>query len=98
MNLIIRPLPRLIRIELLLRDVMKLSPKGHEDHTSIPPILDIIKEARATSETGMQNAEGKVKLMQYKENLVFGPNDNAVSLLCDSWDGSECFVGYQPSR
>ncbi|KAK2462748.1 hypothetical protein APHAL10511_005266 [Amanita phalloides] len=70
-NFINRPIPRLLRYELLLRGIMDESPEGHEDLEAIPHVVDVIKALGKESEPGVASAKQKVELWQYNSNLVF---------------------------
>ncbi|KAF5362320.1 hypothetical protein D9756_002193 [Leucocoprinus leucothites] len=70
-NFINRPIPRLLRYELLLKDIMHNSPEGHEDHADIPNVVDAIKSLGKETEPGVQDAKTKVELWRYNANLVF---------------------------
>ncbi|KAF7971187.1 hypothetical protein HWV62_21862 [Athelia sp. TMB] len=70
-----RPIPRLLRYELLLKGVLEETPKGHEDIEAIPQVLDIIKALGKETEPGVQSAKQKVQLWNYNTNLVFKPGE-----------------------
>ncbi|EKM81602.1 hypothetical protein AGABI1DRAFT_54457, partial [Agaricus bisporus var. burnettii JB137-S8] len=70
-NFINRPIPRLLRYELLLKDIMHNSAEGHEDHADIPNVIDAIKSLGKETEPGVQDAKTKVELWRYNANLVF---------------------------
>ncbi|KAJ3901831.1 CNH domain-containing protein [Lentinula edodes] len=68
-NFINRPIPRLLRYELLLKGILEETP--HEDHSSIPQVLDVIRRLGKDTEPGVVNAKSKVELWKYNEGLVF---------------------------
>lgn len=91
-NFINRPIPRLLRYELLLKGILEETPVGpiaasnrqggsltssrganavHEDHSSIPQVLDVIRRLGKDTEPGVVNAKSKVELWKYNEGLVF---------------------------
>ncbi|KAL4062545.1 CNH domain-containing protein [Scleroderma citrinum] len=70
-NFIYRPIPRLLRYDLLLKSVLEETPSGHEDCEAIPEVLDIIKSIGKDTEHGVQSAKQKVQLWCYNANLVF---------------------------
>ncbi|KAJ3805231.1 hypothetical protein F5876DRAFT_82008 [Lentinula aff. lateritia] len=91
-NFINRPIPRLLRYELLLKAILEETPVGpiaasnrqggsstlsrganaeHEDHSSIPQVLDVIRRLGKDTEPGVVNAKSKVELWKYNEGLVF---------------------------
>lgn len=74
-----RPIPRLLRYALLLKDILDETPKGHEDLEAIPQVLDLIKALGKETEPGVQSAKQKVQLWNYNTNLVFKPGEAIVS-------------------
>ena len=78
-NFVNRPIPRLARYELLLKDIMKASHEGHEDHESIPHVIEVIKSLLMETQPGVASAEQKVELWRYNANLVFKPGEAVVS-------------------
>jgi hypothetical protein len=75
-----RPIPRLLRYELLLKGIMDETPATHEDREAIPQVLEIIKALGKETEPGVQSAKQKVQLWCYNSNLQFKPNESVVSL------------------
>lgn len=78
-NFINRPIPRLLRYELLLKGIMDETPANHEDREAIPQVLEIIKSLGKETEPGVQSAKQKVQLWCYNSNLQFKPNESVVS-------------------
>ena len=76
-----RPIPRLLRYELLLKAILDETPPGHEDHDSIPQILEIIKDLGKATEPGVSTAKQKVELWRYNANLIFKPGDRRLKHL-----------------
>ncbi|KAL6309388.1 Dbl-like domain-containing protein [Sparassis latifolia] len=70
-NFINRPIPRLLRYELLLKSIMDVSPEEHEDRETIPQVLEVIKALGKESEPGVVSAKQKVEVWRYNSNLVF---------------------------
>ncbi|KAJ7594214.1 CNH domain-containing protein [Mycena floridula] len=70
-NFINRPIPRLLRYELLLKGILDESPMGHEDRREIPQVLEVIKSLGKDTEPGVVTAKQKVELWRYNANLVF---------------------------
>ncbi|KAG7094177.1 hypothetical protein E1B28_007786 [Marasmius oreades] len=70
-----RPIPRLLRYELLLKNVMDETIPGHEDHQDIPQVLEVIKALGKDSEPGVVSAKQKVELWRYNSNIVFKPGE-----------------------
>ncbi|TRM58728.1 CNH domain-containing protein [Schizophyllum amplum] len=84
-NFINRPIPRLLRYELLLKNVLEETPPGHEDRDEIPSVLDLIKALGKETEPGVVSAKQKVELWRYHSNLVFKPGELVdMDLLADN--------------
>ncbi|KAH8833385.1 CNH domain-containing protein [Flagelloscypha sp. PMI_526] len=82
-NFINRPIPRLLRYELLLKSIHEETPPGHEDKTEIPNVLDLIKALGKETEPGVVSAKQKVELWKYNEGLVFKPGESVDMDLLD---------------
>ncbi|KAH9951090.1 Dbl-like domain-containing protein [Amylocystis lapponica] len=70
-NFINRPIPRLLRYDLLLKNILEETPEGHEDRDTIPQVLEVIKALGKESEPGVVSAKQKVEVWRYNSNLVF---------------------------
>jgi hypothetical protein len=68
----------LLRYELLLRAVLDETPPEHEDHDTIPQILEVIKDLGKATEPGVSSAKQKVELWRYNANLVFKLGEHVV--------------------
>lgn len=79
-----RPIPRLLRYELLLKAVLDETPADHEDRVNIPQILEVIKDLGKATEPGVTTSKQKVELWKYNSNLVFKPGEAVVSPTCSS--------------
>lgn len=79
-SFVFRPIPRLLRYDLLLSSAKKQSPPNHEDIEAIPQVLEIIKSMGKATEAGVATAERKVELWNYNSNLVFKPGEAVVSI------------------
>lgn len=75
-----RPIPRLLRYELLLRGILDETPEGHEDRETIPQVIEVIKALGKDTEPGVVSAKQKVEVWRYNSNLVFKPGEGIVSL------------------
>ncbi|KAG9313170.1 hypothetical protein JVU11DRAFT_6624 [Chiua virens] len=75
-NFIYRPIPRLLRYELLLKGIYDETPGGHEDREAIPQVLEIIKALGKDSEPGVESAKQKVQLWCYNSNIIFKPGES----------------------
>lgn len=75
-NFINRPIPRLLRYELLLKGIMDETEPGHEDLETIPNVIDVIKTLGKESEPGVASAKQKVELWRYNSNLQFNKGEN----------------------
>lgn len=82
-NFINRPIPRLLRYELLLKGILDETPEGHEDRIEIPQVLDVIKAIGKDTEPGVVSAKQKVELWSYNSNIVFKPGEWIVSLVSE---------------
>ncbi|EGN96888.1 hypothetical protein SERLA73DRAFT_58376 [Serpula lacrymans var. lacrymans S7.3] len=71
-----RPIPRLLRYELLLKGILEETPTGHDDRDEIPHVLDLIKSLGKETEPGVQSAKQKVQLWCYNSNIVFKPGES----------------------
>lgn len=78
-NFINRPIPRLLRYELLLKGILEETPEGHDDKTDIPHVIDIIKSIGKDSEPGVAATKLKVQLWMYNSHLSFGKGETMVS-------------------
>jgi RHO1 GDP-GTP exchange protein 1/2 len=58
---------------------MEASAEGHEDHDSIPHVIDLIKSLSEEARPGFASVEQKVELWRYNSNLVFKPGETVVS-------------------
>ncbi|KAL1658879.1 CNH domain-containing protein [Schizophyllum commune] len=74
-NFINRPIPRLLRYELLLKNILDETPPGHPDRNDIPQVLELIKALGKETEPGVMSAKQKVELWRYANNLVFKPGE-----------------------
>ena len=77
-NFINRPIPRLLRYELLLKNILDETPPGHPDRNDIPQVLELIKALGKETEPGVMSAKQKVELWRYANNLVFKPGEAVV--------------------
>ena len=66
-----RPIPRLLRYELLLTSILDETPEGHEDKETIPQVLEVIKALGKDTEPGVVSAKQKVEVWRYNSSLVF---------------------------
>lgn len=73
-----RPIPRLLRYELLLKGILDETPPGHEDIDSIPHVIDVIKALGKETEPGVFSAKQKVELWMYNADLVFKHGESIV--------------------
>jgi hypothetical protein len=77
---IYRPIPRLLRYPLLLKQILELQitvgPPDHPDISAIPEILDLIDKQAKVGQMGVAQNEVKVQLWQLQESIEpgkFGP-------------------------
>ena len=74
-----RPIPRLLRYELLLKNILSETPSYHEDRVAIPPVIELIKALGKETEPGVASSKQKVELWRFNSNLVFKPGEYLVS-------------------
>ena len=77
-NFINRPIPRLLRYELLLKGIMDETVGEHEDLVTIPSVIEVIKALGKETEPGVASAKQKVELWRYNANLVFSKQGEIV--------------------
>ncbi|KAG6909363.1 hypothetical protein DXG01_000802 [Tephrocybe rancida] len=75
-NFINRPIPRLLRYELLLKGILEETPADNADYQQIPGTVDLIKSLGKETEPGVFAAKQKVELWRYNSNLVFKAGEN----------------------
>ncbi|KAJ7580194.1 Dbl-like domain-containing protein [Mycena floridula] len=82
-NFINRPIPRLLRYELLLKGILDVTPPGHDDRREIPHVIEVIKALGKETEPGVTSAKQKVELWRYNSNIVFKPGEHIDMDLLD---------------
>ncbi|KAJ6474687.1 signal transducer [Mycena vitilis] len=82
-NFINRPIPRLLRYELLLKGILDETANGHDDRKEIPQVLEVIKALGKDTEPGVVSAKQKVELWRYNSNFVFKPGEGIDMDLLD---------------
>lgn len=85
-----RPIPRLLRYELLLKGILDETPAGHEDIEAIPQVVEVIKALGKETEPGVQSAKQKVEVWRYNANLIFKQGESIVSGIANLSLGSCC--------
>lgn len=80
-NFINRPIPRLLRYELLLKGILDETPNSHDDRREIPQVLEVIKSLGKDTEPGVVSSKQKVELWRYNSNLVYRPGESVVRFL-----------------
>lgn len=80
-NFINRPIPRLLRYELLLKQILSLTSIYHEDRKTIPAVIEEIKSLGKETEPGVLSAKQKVELWKFNSNLIFKPGEYVVCAL-----------------
>jgi RHO1 GDP-GTP exchange protein 1/2 len=79
-NFINRPIPRLLRYELLLKSILEETPASHEDVETIPHVIDVIKALGKETEPGVASAKQKVELWGFNSNIVFKTGESIVRM------------------
>ncbi|KIY49935.1 Dbl homology domain-containing protein [Fistulina hepatica ATCC 64428] len=92
-NFINRPIPRLLRYELLLKGILEETPKEDperpdlreiaKDRRDIPEVLDLIKALGKETEPGVVSAKQKVQLWTYNTHLVFKAGESGMTSVHD---------------
>ncbi|KAG9039251.1 hypothetical protein FRB95_011836 [Tulasnella sp. JGI-2019a] len=70
-TLISRPVTRLPRLALMLEHIQKLTPAEHSDLDNLPITLGVLNQLLKSTQPGIVAAEGKVKLRNMIESLLF---------------------------
>ena len=73
-----RPIPRLLKYELILKNMLNDTPPGSTDHADLGQICDILRDLGISSQHGAAASERKVFLWRYTADLVFQPGDHVV--------------------
>jgi RHO1 GDP-GTP exchange protein 1/2 len=77
-TLLIRPITRLPRYDLLLAELVKTASAGHEDQDTLAQTRELITSLAKETQPGVASAQQKVKLWQYNSDLVFKPGETIV--------------------
>jgi hypothetical protein len=95
-NFINRPIPRLLRYELLLKGIMDESPPGHDDLETIPNVIDVIKALGKETEPGVFSAKQKVGVWKYNADLSFKTGEYIVKISDPRFvlDVADFYVGH----
>ncbi|KAG6841126.1 hypothetical protein C0991_001695 [Blastosporella zonata] len=83
-NFINRPIPRLLRYELLLKGILEETPAENTDIDQIPETVDLIKSLGKETEPGVFAAKQKVELWRYNSNLVYKAGETVDMDLLDA--------------
>ena len=72
-----RPIPRLLRYNLLLHDILKSlqesgAPDDHPDIETIPQVMELIGDLGKATQKGVSVNESKVELWQFQHSLDGG--------------------------
>lgn len=92
-HFIYRPIPRLLRYELLLKGILDNAPPGHEDKSAIPNVIEILKSIGKDTEPGVTSAKQKVDLWKFNSSIVFKPGEHFVSF-CQPANYSNFLTSY----
>ncbi|EAU90407.2 signal transducer [Coprinopsis cinerea okayama7 len=66
-----RPIPRVLRYGLLLKEILSQTPITHEDRSDIPEIVELIGSLARESQPGVDSAKQKVEVWRYNSQLVY---------------------------
>ncbi|KAF9517876.1 hypothetical protein BS47DRAFT_1429505 [Hydnum rufescens UP504] len=70
-----RPIPRMLRYDLLLNSILKETPDGHSDKQSIPEVSELIRALGKSLDHCIATAERKVEMWRYNRSLVWKPGE-----------------------
>ncbi|KAG6872317.1 hypothetical protein C0995_010920 [Termitomyces sp. Mi166 len=70
------PFPRLLQYVEMLRAILELTPRGHEDLKSIPDLIEMIESLARETEPGVASSKQKVQLWTYNANIIFRPGES----------------------
>ncbi len=76
-----RPIPRMLRYNLLLSSILAVTPEGHSDQQDIPLVSELISALGRSMDHCTATAERKVELWRYKRNLRWRIGEEVVSVL-----------------
>lgn len=83
-----RPIPRLLRYNLLLADILKslqeVGPENHPDIETIPQVMELVGDLGRATQKGVAVNESKVELWQFQHSLDggrFGPRPVSLTTL-----------------
>ncbi|TFK21787.1 signal transducer [Coprinopsis marcescibilis] len=70
-----RPIPRLLRYELLLKEILGQTTIFHEDRSAIPEVIELISSLAREVQPGVESAKQKVEVWRYNSQLVYKPGE-----------------------
>ncbi|KAG5728591.1 Rho1 guanine nucleotide exchange factor 1, partial [Termitomyces sp. T112] len=70
------PFTRLLQYVEMLRAILELTPRGHEDLKSIPDLIEMIEGLARETEPGVTSSKQKVQLWTYNANIIFRPGES----------------------
>lgn len=76
-----RPIPRMLRYNLLLSSILAVTPEGHSDQQDIPLVSELIGALGRSMDHCTATAERKVELWRYQRNLRWKAGEEVVSVL-----------------
>ncbi|CAG8539869.1 16968_t:CDS:10, partial [Racocetra fulgida] len=71
-----KPTTRLGRYPLLLEAILKQTPQGHSDRTSLPKVISLIKECLSNVNTESGKSENRFNLQQLNDQLISNGSEN----------------------
>jgi RHO1 GDP-GTP exchange protein 1/2 len=72
------PIPRLLRYELLLKEILGQTPGWHPDRDAIPEVIETIRSLAKETQPGVDSAKQKVEVWTFHSQLVFKPGEAVV--------------------
>lgn len=79
MTFLSRPVTRLPRMNLVLKESLKATDAEHPDMEALPIVIGILEDFVKSTQPGIEAAESKVKFWQLCESLVFQRGEVIVS-------------------
>lgn len=70
-----RPIPRLLKYELILKNMLQDTPQDHPDQFDLSQVCDILRDLGIASQHGAVASKRKVDLWRYSADLVFNSGD-----------------------
>nr|ODN81229.1 hypothetical protein L203_05735 [Cryptococcus depauperatus CBS 7841] len=87
-----RPVTRFPRMLLILDALLRATPVDHSDCEDIPILKELLERVVKSSQPGIESAEGKIKLWNTAERLLFRKGEIVVSIFAVAEDSGWMLV------